>query len=131
MASYQITIPGRPVPKVRMTQKSKWSPRAQASLQYQKTVAWAAKACTKNTQLFGPVRLSVWVYLKPTKKGQLPENRPDLSNVIKAIEDGLQYARVVENDKQIIEYGMSGYRLDYNERVEITLEEISDEGVAV
>ncbi|MBO8127480.1 MAG: RusA family crossover junction endodeoxyribonuclease [Firmicutes bacterium] len=131
MASYQITVPGRPVPKVRMTQRSKWSPRAQASLQYQERVAWSAKAQTRHAQLFGPVRLSVWVYLRPTQRGLLPENRPDLSNVIKAIEDGLQYGGIVKNDRQIIEYGMSGYRLDYNERVEITLEEISDEGVAV
>lgn len=130
--AYQITVPGRPVPKVRMTQKSKWrDPRAIASLQYQETVAWTAKASTKNAKLFGPVRLSVWIYLKPTKEGQLPGNRPDLSNVIKAIEDGLQYGQIVENDRQIIEYGMSGYRLSKTERVEITIEEISDEGVAV
>lgn len=131
MARYHITVPGRPVPKVRMTQKSKWNTRAQASLRYQENVAWTAKAATRNAQLFGPVRLSVWIFLKPTKSGLLPGNRPDLSNVIKAIEDGLQYGRVIENDRQIIEYGMSGYRLDENERVEITLDEIHDEGVAV
>lgn len=129
--TYQIIVPGRPVPKVRMTQKSKWSPRAIASLQYQETVAWTAKAVTKNAKLFGPVRLAVWIYLKPTQEGQLPGNRPDLSNVIKAIEDGLQYGQIVANDRQIIEYGMSGYRLDETERVEITIEEINDEGVAV
>jgi Holliday junction resolvase RusA-like endonuclease len=53
----------------------------------------------------------------------------DLSNYIKIVEDGLQYAGVIPNDKKIIRYGEGTgiYYIDNKEqeRVEIEIEEVS------
>jgi len=41
----KFTVPGRPVPAVRMTRKGKYvKRRAQEYLEYKKTVGWSAKA---------------------------------------------------------------------------------------
>ncbi len=79
--------------------------------------------------------LTAKIYLKPDPKSQtdLPEQRGDLANYIKAIEDGLQYGGIIApkgknkkgNDKMIIRYGTgTGIYISDNERVEITLEEV-------
>lgn len=94
---YLLVIPGRPVPAARMTKRSKWTRRARRSLEYQETVAWYARAARIPT-LSGPVTLTAKIYLYGKKRG-------DLSNYIKSLEDGLQYAGVLKNDRQIIRYG--------------------------
>jgi len=43
------------------------------------------------------------------------------------VEDGLQYGRAFNNDKQIIRYGESGIRYNDNERAEIIIEEMEGE----
>src|SRR5690554_336953 len=112
-----ITIPGRPVPAQRMTQKSKWSDRAQRSLDYQKQVAWEWKAAAKALKLERPLKLTAKFYFKDKRHG-------DLSNLVKAIEDGLQYGQAFDNDKQIVRYGESGIYFDDDERAEIVIEEL-------
>ncbi len=106
--TYTFTVPGKPVPKARVTQKSKWTPRAKRSLAYQEYVGWCAKAA-KLPQISGDVLLTV-------KICQGSRGAADLSNVIKAVEDGLQYAGVLENDRQVLRYGSgTGFWLGWKE----------------
>ena len=79
-----LTIPGRPVPAQRMTQKTKWTKRARKSLDYQEEVSWGWKAISKGRKFKGDIKLSAKFYFNDKRHG-------DLSNLIKAIEDGLQY----------------------------------------
>jgi len=117
-------IPGKPVPKARTTQKSKWSPRAKRSLAYQDKVGWCAKAA-KLPQISGDVELTI-------KICQGSRGQADLSNIIKAIEDGLQYAGVLENDRQVLRYGMgTGFWLGWKEeQVIVELREVVADGNA-
>ncbi len=119
---YKIVIPGRPVPAARMTQKTKWvSERAKRSLNYERTIAWyAKKECIPVLKKF--ILLTTRIYIQGKRHG-------DLSNYIKIVEDGLQYAGVIPNDKKIIRYG-EGTGIYYisnkeQERVEIEIEEVS------
>lgn len=114
----ELTIPGRPVPAQRMTRKTKWTKRARRSLEYQESVAWEWKAVAKGLKLEGSLKLTVKFYFKDRRHG-------DLSNLVKAIEDGLQYGQAFDNDKQIIRYGEgTGIYYDDEERAEIIIEEL-------
>lgn len=122
-----LIVPGRPVPKARMTRRSKWTKRAKRSLDYQEQVAaevMVLKAeMSGKKQLEGPLKLTVEFYFADRRHG-------DLSNYIKAIEDGLQYGQLFQNDKQIIRYGEgTGIYYDDNERAQVLIEEI-EEGAA-
>jgi len=109
-----FTVPGRPVPAQRMTKRSKWIGRARKSLNYQTKVAWCAKAAGAK-ELKGDLCLTVRFYFRDKRHG-------DLSNLIKAIEDGLQYGQVMENDRQIKQYGQgTGIYFDKDERAEVEL----------
>ena len=112
-----LTIPGRPVPAQRMTQKTKWTKRAQKSLNYQETVAWEWKRIAKVRKFEGSVKLSCKFYFNDKRHG-------DLSNLIKAVEDGLQYGQAFDNDKQILRYGECGIYFEGEPRVKIWLEEL-------
>ena len=113
----ELTIPGRPVPAQRMTQKTKWTRRSRRSLEYQESVAWEWKAVGKR-KLEGPLKLTCKFFFKDRRHG-------DLSNLIKAVEDGLQYGQAFNNDKQIIRYGEgTGIYYDDEERAEIIIEEL-------
>jgi Holliday junction resolvase RusA-like endonuclease len=106
--TYSITVVGRPVPKKTMTAGSKWKDeRAKKTLAYQEAVGLLARARYPGLTIIGPVSLTVKVFLRPSPKNpNLPTGqRGDLSNYIKAAEDGLQYAGIIKNDKQIIRYG--------------------------
>ena len=118
MAKYKLVIPGRPVPAQRMTRKTKWTDRAQKSLNYQREIAWEWKAVANGLKLEGPLKLTAKFYFKDRRHG-------DLSNLVKAIEDGLQYGQAFDNDKQIIRYGEgTGIYYDDEERAEIIIEEL-------
>lgn len=114
---YKFIVLGRPVPAQRMTQGSKWSKRARKSLEYQEQVAWEAKAagipCTDRE-----VKLTVRFYFNNKKHG-------DLSNLIKSIEDGLQYGGIFKNDKQVRWYGDgTGIYYDNTPRAEILIQKM-------
>lgn len=114
-----ITVPSRPVPAQRMTRKSKWTKRSKESLAYQKEIAWEWRVAAMHIKLEGPLKLTCQFYFKDKKHG-------DLSNLIKAVEDGLQYGNAFDNDKQIVRYGESGIHFESNERAEIIIEEMED-----
>jgi len=129
-----ITIPGRAVPKERMTHKQvkcaiggmegKKFDRIRNCLNYQEYIAYHVMKLKKYS---GLLRLTARIFLSPNKKGQIPGNRGDLDNYIKTIKDGLQYGKLFDNDKQIILYGEgTGIYTDTNERVEIEIQEIRE-----
>lgn len=125
MIEYRLTIPGRPVPAQRMTQRTKWTARSRRSLEYQGLVARAALAARLPRPLpWEYVRLEAAVYLRPTRTGRLPGNRGDADNYLKALADGLQYAGVLGNDKSVIEESIRiRPALDGEERAEVILKE--------
>lgn len=117
-----LTIPGHPIPKARMTHKGRFSDRAQTTLQYQEYIAWHAIQQAGRKVLKGNIRGTFRIYVYDYNK------RGDLKNYIAGIEDGLQYAGLIPNDKQITEYGAGTgvYPCGMaEERVEIELEEVA------
>lgn len=93
----EFIIPGHARPAARMTQKTKWTERARQGLEYQDRVGWYA-AANHVPKYDGDVVLTCRFTFSTKRHG-------DLSNLVKAIEDGLQYANVLINDKQVKEYG--------------------------
>lgn len=93
--SQSFTVPGKPVPAVRMTQRSKWSnPQAKRYLAYKEQVGWLAKDAGIR-QREGPVLVTIDVFLK-NRMGR----RGDIDNLAKAITDGLN-GIAYQDDKQI------------------------------
>lgn len=124
-AEYRLVIPGRAVPAQRMTQRTKWTARSRRSLDYQGLVARAALAARLPRPLpWEYVQLEATVYLRPTRAGKLPGNRGDWDNYGKAICDGLQYAGVLKNDRDVTD-GATKIRpaLDGGERADVILRE--------
>lgn len=115
MSIITFTIPGRPVPAVRMTQRSKWKdPRAQKYLDYKGTVGWAAKA-VRCPRFKGRVRVDIDLHIRGGRIG-------DVDNYAKSILDGLNGV-AWEDDEQVIElhvYRRSGGQ----QRAEVRIQEV-------
>jgi Holliday junction resolvase RusA-like endonuclease len=80
----KLTIPGRPVPAVRMTQRSKFSNKtAQRYLAYKEQIGWEAKAAGCKEPLIGKIEVSAKAYIK------LLSREIDIDNLAKAFLDGL------------------------------------------
>ena len=115
----KLIIPGRCVPSVRMTQRSKHvNPRAQAYLAYKDEVAYRAKRICAEP-ISGHVEMSADIYLK-----SLSGRRGDGSNYLKGLEDALNNVAYID-DKQIIH---GSFRLIQGEpeRVEIEIRRMDD-----
>lgn len=111
---YKLTVPGRPVPAVRMTQRSKYkSEQAMRYLDYKNTVGWVALAAGVKV-IKGPVKLTTIFYFANKKL-------PDLDNLIKAISDGLN-GLAWEDDRQVVRIEAER-RQDKEERAEIEISE--------
>lgn len=123
--SITFTIPGRPVPAQRMTQRSKWSKRARRSLDYQEKVAWIARAKIGGMLPWRYIEAEIIIYLKVNKDGHLPGNRGDWDNLGKAVCDGMQYGEVFSNDRAITKalVDIQPCLTVEEERVEVTLSE--------
>lgn len=92
----RIIVPGRPVPAVRMTQRSKYtSKQAKRYLAYKEQIGWDAKACGVRSPMSGDLEVYAVAYLKPTT----PE--PDVDNLGKAFLDGLNRIAYVD-DRQVM-----------------------------
>lgn len=90
-----FTVPGKPIPAVRMTQRSKHrNPQAQRYLAYKDAVGWTAKAAGIE-RYDGPVIVAIDVFLA-NRMGQ----RGDIDNIGKALTDSLN-GIAYDDDKQI------------------------------
>jgi Holliday junction resolvase RusA-like endonuclease len=119
-----FVVPGRAIPAARMTQRSKFAcARARRSLEFQEFVAWCARAAAARRPALpfrGPVELTCRFFFRDGRHG-------DLSNLIKAIEDGLQFGGVIENDRQVIRYGPgTGIYYAEEERTEVRVRELKE-----
>jgi crossover junction endodeoxyribonuclease RusA len=96
----RFEVEGRPVPAVRMTQRGKHTPnhpkrkQMDAYLAFKDAIGWAAKAAGVEV-IDGPVIINVQVYIRDRMK-----RRWDISNVLKAVEDGLNGV-AYHDDKQV------------------------------
>lgn len=113
----QITVPGRARPSVRITGRSKWTKAAKAYLAWQRKVAECCEGI-KRPVPWKDIYIQYTFYFCNRRHG-------DLTNLVKSTEDGLQYGRLIENDRAVRE---SHARLLYcsspdEERVEIVVSE--------
>jgi len=113
-----FVVPGRAIPVVRMTQRSKFTPRARRYLAYKNQVAWTAKASFKGKPTKKDVQVHVDIYLNGGLQG-------DVDNYFKSIADSLNEV-VYEDDRQVKEIFARKIECDSDadERVEVTVYEI-------
>jgi Holliday junction resolvase RusA-like endonuclease len=115
-------IPGKPQPKQRPRVTSHGTYTPQATVDYERLVGWQCRSVYKGKPLTQAVKMTVRVFFKLPKrtvkeKGDWHTQRPDTTNVIKAIEDGLN-GIAYEDDSQIV-------------RIEATKQWASDDYVIV
>lgn len=80
----KLTIPGRPVPAVRMTQRSKYkSKQAQRYLDYKQTIGWTAKSSGCNEPQAGKMQVNAKFFIR------LQGREMDIDNLAKSLLDGL------------------------------------------
>ncbi len=110
-----FTVLGRAVPwSAPTTTRSGHAYKNPALVTWQQTVNLVARSWKVGRPYEGPVRIDVNAYIK-RKSGA----SPDVTNVIKAIEDSLQNA-VIKNDRQVrVIHG--GLFFDDDERARITV----------
>jgi len=90
----RIIIPIQPVPKARMTQRSKYASKAaRKTIDYQNEIADRLKYEYRVPDFEGEIELNLLFFVRG--------NRGDRLNFAKAIEDAIQRAGIVKNDKQI------------------------------
>lgn len=115
---YNFVVPGRAIPAVRMTQRSKYTPRARRYLAYKNQIAWVARSEYKGDPTNKPVGIVLNVYLNGGVQG-------DIDNYFKSIADALNKI-VYQDDRQIKE--MSARKIECestkDERVEVTVYEL-------
>lgn len=108
-------VPGRAIPAVRMTQRSKFTRQAKRYLSYKNQVGYIARSTYKKKPVSSDVKVKVDIYLKGGVQG-------DIDNYFKAITDSLNNI-VYEDDRQVKE--MIARKLDCekkeDERVEVVI----------
>lgn len=113
-----FTVPGRPIPAIRMNHRMKKSKRNYRYMAYRNTIGWIARSEYKNKPVSSDVGVNVNIYLKGGKQG-------DIDNYFKTITDSLNNI-VYEDDRQIKE--MSARKIDCereeDERVEVVVYEL-------
>jgi|SRR5690625_553689 len=119
----EFTVPGRAIPAVRMTQRSKFTPRAQRYLAYKGQVGWIAKQHFQGQPTDKPIGISLTVYLCGGNQG-------DIDNYFKSIADSLNKI-VYEDDRQIkIIKAIKAECTKDNERVEVKVYELDESELA-
>jgi len=94
-----LTIPGRPIPAVRMTQKTKWNKASKRYLSYKDAIGIIAKQYYKiPTSEKVSVKVRVYLSGKTTPMG----NDGDADNYAKSALDGLNKIAFVD-DRQVMD----------------------------
>lgn len=118
LETFRITIPGRPVPAVRMTQRGKFVKRdAGRYLRYKNEIAWAAKAEKMRQGLEtieGPVEVTAVFYLYGKREG-------DLDNLGKSAMDGMNGVIWVD-DRQVRRLTLEKVTVDSEEEQRAEIE---------
>jgi Holliday junction resolvase RusA-like endonuclease len=114
----EFTVPGRPVPAVRMTQRGKWIKRnASRYLAFKEHVGWVARQHFPEPWE-GPVGIRIVAYWWGGRPG-------DLDNILKAIQDGLNEI-AWHDDTQVVLIGAERRR-DKPERTEVAIWRVEEE----
>lgn len=92
MNHIKFVVPGRAIPAVRMTQRSKWNERSSKYLAYKSLVGWEAKAAGAK-KIMGDVSANLTFYICQGR-------RPDLDNLIKSILDSCNMI-CYDDDRQV------------------------------
>ena len=116
--SSSFTVPGRPVPAERMTQRSKFCDRAQRYLAYKTLVGWRAKQA-RVLMTDGPVTVAMRFYFANKRL-------PDVDNLVKSILDGLN--KVAWKDDRQVARIEAERRFDTLERAEVIITPYTSEG---
>lgn len=116
----ECTVPGRAIPAVRMTQRSKYTPRARRYLAYKNQVGWIARQHFKGNPTDKPVAVEIKVYLHRGVQG-------DVDNYFKSIADSLNKI-VFKDDRQIQTIVASKIECNSkdDERVEVKVHEVEE-----
>src|SRR5690625_2757815 len=113
-----FSIPGRAIPAVRMTQRSKYTRQAKRYLAYKNQIAWIARSNYRQKPVSSDVGISLDIYLKGGNQG-------DINNYFKSISDSLNKIIYID-DRQVKE--MHARKLDCEceseERVEVVVYEL-------
>lgn len=115
----KFRVEGRPVPYTRMTQRSKWEPRAQRYLDYKTEVGWWAKKATKQ-MLAGELEAEITFYLTGQRK-------IDIDNLVKGFLDGCNKI-CFEDDSQVMRLTASKVKVKRadEQKTEVVIKEIKD-----
>jgi len=119
----EFTVPGRAIPAVRMTQRSKYSKPAQRYLRYKSQIGWVARQHFKGSPISGPVAVNVKLYLSGGNQG-------DIDNYFKSVTDSLNQI-VYDDDRQI--KAMIARKIECekeDQRVEVEIYELDSLGNA-
>ena len=86
------------VPKQRMTGRSRFLKRSQRYLQTKKALAWEMKKRNERKKPYeGKVILTCSIHLTHRR-------RVDLDNAVGAVMDALQYAGIIQDDRQVVAF---------------------------
>ncbi|MBD1223272.1 RusA family crossover junction endodeoxyribonuclease [Virgibacillus halodenitrificans] len=121
----EFVIPGRPVPAVRMTQKSMYVNKyAKRYLAYKKQVGWIAKQHYKGKPTNKPIGVNITLYINGGNHG-------DIDNYAKSLTDSLNKIAYVD-DKQIEIMNLKKMKCEKGEdRVEMSVYELDSLGNTV
>lgn len=116
----ECTVPGRAIPAVRMTQRSKYTRRARRYLAYKGQVGWIARQHMQGQPTDKPILVETKVYLHRGIQG-------DVDNYFKSIADSLNKI-VYKDDRQIQQIKASKIECNSkdDERVEVKVYEIDE-----
>lgn len=119
MRAAMLTVHGHALPSARITARTKWTPTARRYLAWQQTVADYCVTLPADSRGFREaITLGLTFYFCKRKHG-------DLTNLVKAVEDGLQHGGLIVNDKAVRElHARIAYcEFEAHERVEIIIQE--------
>lgn len=115
----KFTVPGRPIPAVRMTRKSMYVNKyAKRYLAYKHGVAWIGQSVFKGEPSEGPIGVNLNLYIHGGNHG-------DIDNYAKSITDALNKI-LYKDDKQIVSMNLRKHKCGQDEqRVEVEVYEVN------